>query len=130
MFSSISSNGSIIVKQNDPSSDLWYFISKPAFENEPVLENKPISESKPDFESKPTLENKPAFESKHSSHIPHSINNEMNPIGNYILLRDPNVPLEKTFEERVKSADKSKTQDISYPISEKVALEAENISAK
>ena len=54
--------------------------------------------------------------------------NENKPIGNYIILRDPNVKLGESFEDRIKQAEKEKSEDISTPINQKVMDEIENIS--
>ncbi len=81
-----------------------------------------ISGDKPDFVSK-------NVESDLSSHKEKSYLEltQNKPIGNYILLRDPNVPISESFEQRVKNAEKDK-EDISKPLNEKIKEEAENFA--
>ncbi len=86
-------------------------------------------------EKSPELSN--VFESKISdktisttpTSLTYDIYNDRKPQGSYIFLRDPNVPLKESFEERVKKAEQEKTFDsVSRPLNEEIAKRQEEIA--
>ena len=53
---------------------------------------------------------------------------ENKPVGNYIILRDPNIQLGQSFEERVKQAEKEKNEDVSLPLNSTIIAESDKLS--
>jgi len=61
--------------------------------------------------------------------LAYDIYTDRKPQGSYIFLRDPNVPLKESFEERVKKAERNKESDfISRPLTEEIAKRQEEIA--